>query len=247
MKHILLFTITFFIFERAATQSRFSLRSEAGAGFFFHRFTKDSLVSNSNKGNIHVSGFSYITLLADYKTKNNKWHFLTGLGYMSNSFHMYKEEGYIGLVELFTFAWLWDESTTDPYPYNKVSIKRETIVIPVACMYDVSKQGSAKIQTLVGVRSNFNFIVNKRAEIVFANNNATNEEKTAAQKKFTSLVNPFTVSMMPAISFLGKPGKKIRWDFTFIPIIFYTEGQIQRLYTPERGFNFSIGASYTFK
>lgn len=247
MKHALQFIVFYFALQVAASQSRFSLRSEAGGGILLHHFTNDSLVPNSNKGNLHTGGFSYITVLADFKTKNNKWHFLTGLGYMSNFFHMYKKEGYVGLIEFLTFAWLWDIPTTpDPYPYNQVSLKNQSLIIPIGFMYNASKKVSANIQTLLGLRSNFNFIVNKRAGIVFAKSNVTNEEKIAAQKQFMSLINPFTVSLMPTISFLGKPGKKWRWDYTIIPFIIYTEGQIPRIYTPERGFNLSIGASYSF-
>lgn len=247
MKYTLLTILIFFTLQQGTSQSRFSLRPEGGAGLFFHHFTKDSLVPTSSKGTFNAGGLSHITVLAGYRTKNNKWHFLTGIGYMANSFHITKKEGYVGLVEFLTFAWLWDApTTTDPYPYNQVSLKNKSIVVPIGFMHNFSKKDSANIQTLFGIRANLNFIANKRADISFATSNVSNEERIAAEKKFTSLINPFTLSLMPSISFKGNQKKKWVWNFTLIPVIFYTESQVPRLFKPETGFSVSIGAAYTF-
>ncbi len=246
MKYALLTLLTFLTLHQASSQTRFSLRPEGAAGILFHRFTRDSLVPSSSKGSLNAGGFSQITVLAGYKTKNNKWHFLTGVGYMSNSFHINKEKGINSLIEFFTLAWLWGETTSDPYPYNKVSLKNKTMVVPIGFMHNFSKKDSANIETLFGLRANFNFIVNKKATISFARGNVTNDERIAAEKKFTSLINPFTLSLMPSITFKGNKKKKFVWDFTLIPVIFYTESQVPRLFKPETGFSLSIGAAYTF-
>ena len=191
MKHTLLAIFTFFTLQQATSQTRFSLHTEGGAGLLFHRFTKDSLVPTSSKGTFNVGGFSHLTVLAGYKTKNNKWHFLTGVGYMSNSFHITKEKGISDLIEFFTFAWIWGgASTSDPYPYNQVSLKNKSVVVPIGFMHNFSKKDSANIETLFGLRANLNFIVNKRASISFATSNVSNEER------FDTSLSNFPVSLL---------------------------------------------------
>jgi hypothetical protein len=247
MKYNLLLIIICFTYQQAISQTGFSLQPEAGAGILFHHFTKDSLVPTSSKGAFNAGVFSYISVLAGYKTKNSRWHFLTGIGYMANSFHMYKEKGINDIIDFFTFAWIWGNSyTSDPYPYNQVSLKNKSIIVPIGFMYNFSKKDYAVIQTLFGLRTNLNFIVNKKAIVSFAAGNVSNTEKMAAEKKFTSLMNPFTLSLMPTVSFKGNQKKKWQWDFTLVPVIFYTDSQAPRLFKPETGFSLSIGATYAF-
>lgn len=246
MKHPFLFVFCLLIFQQVNSQHRFSIQPEAGAGVLIHRYTRDSLVPSSSKGNLQIRGFGNVNIIARFTSKNNNWQFLTGLGYMSNSFVIKKENGIENFVELFTFAWLWDDVSTDPYPYNIVLIKNKNLVIPLGFMYNSSNKNPGKMQTLFGLRTNLNFSVNKKAFISFASASVTDDQKKAAEKQFTSLVTPVTVSLMPTITFKGNPKKKWVWDFTLIPIIVNSKSQLPRIYKNENGFSFSLSAAYTF-
>ncbi len=245
MKYTLYLLICLTVTQPANAQTKFSIQSEAGLGFMFHKFTRDELLPNARKGNLTGYAFTYTNLLGVVTTKNNKWQFLAGIGVAGSSLSIVKVSDAEGLIELLTFSWLFDDSYPDSYPYTTIKIKNRSLAVPFGFAYNVLKNPSGKSKFLLGLRTSLNFPVRKDVTISFADPSLTSADKEMAKATFASLITP-TVSIMPTVSYSEKLSKNFDIDYTIIPVILFTKSQYQKIFTKQTGGSFQLSVRYTF-
>lgn len=246
-KHLFLVTALLFTALLTTGQVSFAIEPELSTGILAHKYSNDSLIPSNRKSTGHIGTFTYAGALISFQSQKSKWKFFTGIGYQTNRFTIHKQNGVDNIFSFFDlYTSVWDQDPDyDRYPYNTVKLKNNNLVIPLGFLFTNNRQGKKGIQTQLGLRTNLNFAVNGKASIKFVADSTNTSQASSAEKSFIDLYRPFTISAMPFLCFTGSSNKKLKWQFTWLPLIFYTNSQIPRIYNKEIGSSISLSASYS--
>jgi hypothetical protein len=246
IKHLLLLTTFFLSTVLANAQLSFAIEPELSFGLMSHKYTGDSLVPPNRKYTMHVGSFTYTGALFSIQPQGSKWKFFTGIGYQTNYYTLHKDNGIDNVFSIFDFfgSLFGGDPVTDSHPYQTVKLRNNNLVFPVGFSFNDSNPNKKRgIQTQMGLRANMNVAINGKASVKFVVP-ADASQVAAAEKTYIDLYNPFTVSVMPFLCFKGRNDKKLQWQWTWLPLIFYTSNQMSRIYSREIGSGMSVSASY---